>query len=333
MNGPGFFTRWWSELAVGSVTVVLLVMGVTRVEWRLNDDWWVLGAAGLVGVMLAVGALEVLERAATPAAPLPLPVPVQSILPPPTPIAVVAPSTGRTATVGFASFTSPKIGSSIDENEDSFAINEQRRVIVVSDGASSSFGAAVWSKALTSAVAGRQQPLTLASMVEDATAAAKRWEAHHTQGEVAWWAREGLKRGAFATLLAVSISEVPGGAQWSAIGVGDSCVLHLRPTNDGWVMLKSFPVNSAADFGSHPDLLASVNVGAATFVTSNGMLAIDDVLVVATDAVSEWLLTEPRRLAIAAESPIDQLVRDVEAARHDRSMVNDDATFVRYRHA
>ncbi|MEQ1701448.1 MAG: hypothetical protein ABMA25_15170, partial [Ilumatobacteraceae bacterium] len=56
-----------------------------------------------------------------------------------------------------------------------------------------------------------------------------------------------------------------------------------------------------------------------------------DVLVAATDAVSEWLLgTEPGRLALVAEAPMAAIEEAIRAARVDRSMVNDDATVVRW---
>lgn len=329
MNTHSFLTRRSGDLVAGAVGVVAAVAGVTHVEGALNDDWPILAIAGVVGVLVAIGALALLDHVPVVVRP---PVAAQPIVPPAPPLAVVAPSTGHVANAGFNSFTLPKIGSTDEENEDSVAVNEPRRTIVISDGASSSFGAAVWSAALTRQIASCDAPLAPATIVQHAAAAAEQWRAHHTQGEVAWWAREGLQRGAFATLQAVAIHDTKGGTRWSAIGVGDSCVLHLRPTGDGWVLLKSFPVATAADFGSHPDLLSSVNVDAATFVSDGGTLATNDVLVVATDAVSEWLLTEPSRLARAAELPIEQLVREVESARHDRSMVNDDATFVRYRH-
>ena len=51
----------------------------------------------------------------------------------------------------------------------------------------------------------------------------------------------------------------------------------------------------------------------------------------ATDAVSEWLLGDATRLEFAATAPIADVAAAVSAARQDRSMVNDDATFVRYR--
>ncbi len=334
MNRRSQLLPWVGDMLPALVVTGLAAVAMSRKVPELDGKLAILTGAGLVGIALGRVAVWGLARGAV--APVPAPAPVAPQTPPlvapaaprATPLATgYAPSTST----GYEAFSLPKMGSSDDENEDSWATDEARGLIAVSDGASSSFGARVWSSALVDAVAsdaGAFHPDVVPRAVERAATV---WTEHHTQGEVAWWAQEGLRRGAFATLLAVSISSENSRTRWRALAVGDSCLLHLRRNDDGWSLLRSFPLESAAAFGSHPDLLSSVNMPPAEPTLAAGDLASGDVLIAATDAVSEWLLGDDERVAFAAEAPLDLISDTVVQARVDRSMVNDDATFVRYR--
>lgn len=321
---------WLGELLPALVVTGLTAVAMSRQVRELDGNLAALSAAGLGGIAVARVALWLVTRAEVAASPTLSPT---APFPPPdaSKVGTVLPAYAATTVAGFEAFSLPKLGSSDDENEDSWMLAESRGFVAVSDGASSSFGARVWSRALVDAAIaddGAFEPSLFARCVERA---ATEWTAHHTQGVVAWWAQEGLRRGAFATLLAMTIGDHAEGRGWTALAVGDSCVLHLRPSAAGWELLRSFPVESAAGFGSHPDLLSSVNMPAASPVGATGILASGDVLVAATDAVSEWLLGDTARLGFAADAPLGLISETVSTARVSRSMVNDDATFVRYR--
>ncbi len=139
-------------------------------------------------------------------------------------------------------------------------------------------------------------------------------------GELAWWAQEGLRRGGFATLLVVRIGKASQGRAWQAIAVGDSCVFHARKSGAGWQLLRAFPLESAEAFGSHPMLLSSVSPSPSEGIElAGGRLAPGDVLLAATDAVSEWLLADDRRLSFAVEAPIAEVAEAVREARTEPS--------------
>lgn len=332
MNSRRVTTKELNEAMVELLSSVL-VMGaiavcLSRFVPELEDKTLLLAGIGLAGCAAASGALVLLDRRSVSSA---VGAPTRSASPLPAPsaqplIPSAAPERPALAP-GFASFTVAKIGSAPDENEDSLTVDEQRGLIAISDGASSSFGASVWSWALTNAVVTSGESLSPEMIARSAAAAAQDWTAHHTQGEVAWWAQEGLRRGAFATLLTVSIE----GQRWRAIGVGDSCVLHLRWARDGWTLMCSFPVASAKDFGSHPDLLSSANLEAMPLVARDGDFVSGDVLIVATDAVAEWLLEHPDHVSLAIGAPIDVVEQTVIDARQNGDIVNDDLTFMRCR--
>jgi len=232
---------------------------------------------------------------------------------------------------GLESFSLAKEGAETEENEDSFAANAHTGTIAVSDGASSSFGSRVWSRALVDVAAASTLPLAPSFVGEVMTPSAQAWKQHHEAGDLPWWAVEGLRRGGFATLLVVRIGRGREGRAWQSLAVGDSCLFHMRKTKSGWGLVRAFPLDSAEAFGSHPVLLSSVSPPPVEGIElAGGLLVAGDILIAATDAVSEWLLGDPQRLTFAVQAPIGDIADVVSAARRSREMVNDDATFVRY---
>lgn len=319
----------WLEAVPAAVVAVVAAFAMSSAVDELEGRFIVLA---LVGVAAVAGATWWLStRSVAVASPLAPPTASVPTTVAPT-IAVAAPTLVMPSAVGgFEVLSIPKEGSSPDENEDSVGVDAARGTIAVSDGASSSFAARVWSQALV------ETALTLRSTFDARAASAvveragTAWRKHHEGAEMPWWATEGLRRGAFATLLFVSIGETDGRRGWSASAVGDSCVFHLRPTPEGWTRVTSFPVQRAEEFGSHPSLLSSNSPSIDGLVHAAGALEPGDVLIAATDAVSEWVLSDESRVEFVATAEIAAIEAAARAARTDRSMVNDDVTFVRFR--
>lgn len=231
---------------------------------------------------------------------------------------------------GFETFSLAKEGAADNENEDSLRVEDSLGLVAVSDGASSSFGARIWSRALVDAASTVPGPIRAGLVGEIVERAAVRWREQHLHGDLEWWAKEGLRRGAFATLLVVSIGEIAGGRGWRAIAVGDSCVFHLRRSSGAWHLVRSFPVETADDFGSHPALLSSVTSPTSGIQVASGELQRGDVLIAATDAISEWMLRDSARIAFVAETPVAEVLETARNARRSNEMVNDDVTFIRF---
>ena len=324
------------RLMVDAVPAALLAVAVSivmaiRID-ELDGKYGVLIVAGVIGIglsslLLRQPVAEVTAPVVTADAKATFAPPV---MPPRAPTPPSPPVKGSRI-AGFEAFSLPKQGATDEENEDSFSIDAASGTIAISDGASSSFGARVWSRALVDVAAVSVVPLS-ASFVDGLMGpAATRWRQHHEGGELAWWAQEGLRRGGFATLLVVRIGQASQGRAWQAIAVGDSCVFHARKSGAGWQLLRAFPLESAEAFGSHPMLLSSVSPAPSDGVElAGGRLAPGDVLLAATDAVSEWLLADDRRLSFAVEAPIAEVAEAVREARTTQVMVNDDATFIRF---
>jgi hypothetical protein len=158
-----------------------------------------------------------------------------------------------------------------------------------------------------------------------------RWLGHYLRGREAagrplqWFEEPGLAHGAFATLLGLTL----GPRTWSALAVGDSCLLHLRT---GRLEL-AFPVAASVDFGRRPLLLASnpAHGRGVKGYSRWGYLRPGDCFCLATDALACYLLQQ-----LEAGSGPDALL---EALRHDfagevarlrgaRRLRNDDVTLV-----
>ncbi len=333
----------WPALVVTGVAALAAAAQVDD----LNGKAPLLAGAGLVGAGLALVLLPRVAAVATegqmplapphapPTAPgafaarVALPAPsTPSVGPAAQAEGLAGPVLTPDAVRGVQAFTIAKDGNSDEENEDAMAVSATGGTLVVCDGASSSFGAAAWARTLADALATVSGALSSESLMPLLVRAREAWDARHAGTDVPWWAREGLERGAFSTLVVVRLGTADGQRRWEAAAVGDSCLLQLR-WNDGWRVVDAFPLQSAADFNSNPPLVGSRREGLDGLQVRQGVLADGDVVLVVSDAVGEWLLSDVSRSELAASAPIGELQRAVLEARQRHEMVNDDVTVVR----
>ena len=230
------------------------------------------------------------------------------------------------------SFTTSKVGSPAEENEDAFALDETVGRFVVCDGASSSFASRQWSRSLADALCRANDPIgNPADRAEAHASAARLWRELATPSgdETPWWAVEGIRKGAFATAVVVDVKQSGSSTIWRAAAIGDSCLFQVRWKAGSWSLVTSFPMKESGDFGSYPDLAHSSSaINETTVQTSSGELRKDDRMIVASDAVSEWIFDDLARLNVIMAANAEALLRLANAARNDHSMVNDDVTFL-----
>jgi hypothetical protein len=198
-------------------------------------------------------------RTATPdQLPPPVPAPKPRKVMPPSMPTKWASSAVRALRFEPMAVTMPKLGNTDEENEDAYVYDVGTGRIVVADGASSSFASREWSRALCTEMVSDPTVLDTAAGVADAAArAAERWKATVSSGSehVAWWAQRGLDRGAFAALLVIEVARVGKKEGWRALAIGDSCLIQLRPSDEGWRIIASFPAVLGEEFGSYPNLV------------------------------------------------------------------------------
>ena len=274
----------------------------------------------------------------------------------------------------------PKQGSSSAECEDALAVLPPTDtgvmvdgipvVAAISDGASESMLAKVWSRMIVDRVA--REALADRDLLSDPTGSYSRfvtdlvdswepWLADYTKQRaeagrpLQWYEQAKLESGAFATLLAFRIDLPPQGDDastahatvplqeargWRAAALGDSCLFQVR---DHEVVMR-FPVQSAQDFGTTPDLLGSRNRDTALIAErtrfTSGEFRHNDNFFLMTDALAAWFLTladgpEPElrdalQTLIDLSRPNDQAgFRNwISRLRADGTLHNDDVTFV-----
>ncbi len=221
------------------------------------------------------------------------------------------------------SFRVAKHGQAIDECEDAVRIDGTRWVMAVADGASSSFGAGRWARVLVDEfVTAPPQPLSPGSFdawLDRSRAVMSGGEAADKSG---WWAEEGARRGAFATLVGAAVHGKADERVATVMCLGDSCAFLVDGARH---VRRTLPYEDASQFGSHPSLIGSLPAH-GTIAPSWTTLPVSsgDVLVLASDAVSEWLLGDPRRFDRILQLTPDEISDLVIAERSAGRIVNDD---------
>lgn len=347
---------WLRDAAPAIIVTVVLSFVISHAVHAAHGLWLVLSAIGVIASVGTLWAINYLEERApvdsapkataigqSPMTPTPMsaqqPITEQAAAPARKPISESKParwSAAATPSIRVAptTVTVSKLGNADSENEDAFGIDMTGGRLVVSDGASSSFASREWSRALCDEVLRDSSAIDSIAMFSAAVnRAADRWKIAVTPtGDVAWWAQEGLGRGAFATLLAVDVASVNKRERWRAVAVGDTCVVQLRRGSAGWGIVTSFPMQIGEDFTSYPDLVqTNLSDDIVGLTWGEGQLKSGDVLMLATDAVSEWLLGQDSSNANAmlAEATSDQLAAEFIRLRESNEMANDDCTVVR----
>jgi hypothetical protein len=148
--------------------------------------------------------------------------------------------------------------------------------------------------------------------------------------------------GSFATVLGFEISGLDGPEPfWRAVALGDTVLFHVRAGR----LIATFPPLGPEDFGSLPDgvhtLRSSLDRMTTRLLTGSGVLAADDFLFAATDAMAQWILRAVARGeksiwdTLSSLAHPDVFARLVEDQRREQDsakrMKNDDVTLMRLR--
>jgi hypothetical protein len=221
---------------------------------------------------------------------------------------------------------------------------EQLR-FAVADGATEGVGSAAWAQILVEAYGRTKAPaIDLPRFLKRGYI---RWSKHKERylrgqaasGGVPWFVEEGLRIGAFSTLLGLCLIDAEGEAEgeWEAFAVGDSCLAQVRTD----ALVRMFPIEEAEGFGNSPVLIGSNPAYNQTVPpavkTCRGRWRTDDCMYLMTDALAEWFAREyeqqrlPWRLlrdldTEAQVQPFEELVRGLQASAEMRK---DDVTLVR----
>ena len=246
----------------------------------------------------------------------------------------------------------PKQGNSAEEYEDAFAY--AGRTVAVADGASESSYAEFWAQGLVRNFVrscpnwSNEKPNTLATWVQPLQ---EEWDRHIPWDRLPWYAEEKARSGAFAAFIGLRFDGTHEETckagfwrrlfgrrkgrsnRWHAIAIGDCCLFQIREGT----LISAFPLTLAEQFSSRPVLLSSradQNQQAwAGLRTTEGDFQDGDLFILATDALSQWILTpDPagterwRKLAVLKDE--NGFSRLVEQLRNSGDLRNDDTTLV-----
>jgi hypothetical protein len=251
--------------------------------------------------------------------------------------------------VSWRAFWAAKDSCAEEEYEDAFAswprggrqldgVIGDRFSFAVADGATASSHSRLWARQLVLGfVTGK---LSEDHLSEGLSVLRERWRKKVPEGTQPWWAEQSLERGAFAALVGLRLKETghnPSTFGWTALAVGDSCLVHMHERN----VKVTFPIDRADQFGTTPVLLATdaraVESALAERKSIKGVGVPGDRFYLMTDALAEWFLKDFQRggepwavlqdfdLAIGAP-PFREWLTDT---RRQRLIRNDDVTLLR----
>ena len=147
----------------------------------------------------------------------------------------------------------PKLGFEVSECEDFIGVDEQNSRFAVADGATEAFDARSWAQRLAQNWVRSASALTADTFHDWIAAEGLALHDSWKQLTLPWYAEEKARDGSFAAFVGVELdlaAEVP---SWTAIALGDACLVHCRSGS----LLKSLPLSDAASFNSAPLLVAS----------------------------------------------------------------------------
>lgn len=227
-----------------------------------------------------------------------------------------------------------KHGNTLEECEDAVSVDPRRMVLALADGASSSFGANVWADALTKQyVAAPPKPLSVESFgswLADARAgfdAAVESRSGDDSTPDGWWSEQGVRQGAYSTIVGAAIMADGDTRVATVMCLGDSCAFVLTGKRGERSVRRSLPYEDASQFGSHPALLGSQSDRVHPEPTWTTVpMNRGDLLVLASDAVSEWLLADQRRFQLFDDADPQRVANTLIAERTAGRIVNDDVT-------
>lgn len=224
--------------------------------------------------------------------------------------------------------------------QDAFAIDAETGRAALADGVSSAIFSGPWARLLTLAVVA-DPPLLTDGEAFQVWLAEKRaaWINNIDTSKLTWYQRPKMADGAMTTLLWLELLPAEMNDEGRAVryqlqsfAIGDTCLLHVR---DGQ-LLYWFPLESSAEFGLNPAVIASVDRQVdhlLEFKARSCDCLPGDLLVLATDAIALWAIEQHE-----SESEInwsrywdlsdDEWRSEIFSLRYAKQMRFDDSTLM-----
>jgi hypothetical protein len=180
----------------------------------------------------------------------------------------------------------PKYSCAPSDCEDAWAADPAAGRFAVADGASECAFGSLWARLLAEAFVRDPPPAGLSTWLQEPR---HHWLTAVMSLDLPWYAEIKREEGAFATLLGLDLCppQPRQGGAWSAVAVGDTCLVRVRERQ-----VQAFPVVKAAEFEAQPALLKSHDAPLPVMRRCAGLLRRGDRLFLMTDALARWFLGE-----------------------------------------
>ena len=192
-------------------------------------------------------------------------------------------------------FSCPKLGNSLEEYEDAWAHRQTRNPlgirVAVADGATESSFAKLWAVLLAESYV--RSTVIGAEFFARLKPARQLWRRKLAGRPLPWFASEKAEQGAFAAFVGVQIDTQKN--CWTALAVGDCCLVHVDDVGKRMRVVGTFPLQKSSQFTMSPYLVGSRSNGESVddqIKISKGSLRDGDMLLLATDALAAWLLKQ-----------------------------------------
>ena len=208
--------------------------------------------------------------------------------------------------VYWFSYTVPKAGNKASENEDAVFPaggygclngNTERATFAIADGATQTSFSGMWANTLVNECS--RVGLSEFSFQSVVNKAQVEWQKNLQGIELPWHAQEKVRAGAFCALAWLEIRFDPlhpaSAYSWRALAVGDCCLFIAH----NHTIYLSLPMQDVSEFNNSPILIPSKSEKMESIKgktqTARGSLLRGDQLILASDAISSWIMRKPMK--------------------------------------
>ena len=236
-------------------------------------------------------------------------------------------------------FILQKEGNSFEECEDSVDFSLERRRFAVSDGATESVFADLWSRGLIQQFLKCEIFPSVANFQDWLKPVQDEWRDQIDWDNLPWFTEQKIEYGAFAAFVGIEFSsktqldEGQESLYFKVMAVGDCCLFQIRNNQ----LIKSFPIQESRLFDNQPDLLCSSSKGNPYLdkqaLTFTGSCRQGDSFILASDALACWFLAQWESGELPWET-LDFLNEQIDfevfvmTQRHEGWLKNDDTSLL-----
>ena len=239
-------------------------------------------------------------------------------------------------------FTMPKKGEQEADNQDAYCYSNDRTMVAIADGASTSLFPKEWATFLVEDFCYHQQ-----GSVENLYRNWKQWldplqrkwisysNKIKQDSSIPWYVKGSQeKNSASATFIGLKLHPPNQAGQniWQAITIGDSCLFQFKKLSGEIIF---FPIKKSSDFTTVTECFNSLpkDKGPEPKYWQNDYNN-GDIFLLATDALAEWILQaiqsakreDQNLISIAEKQEFEDFIQNL---RHNKLIKNDDTTLCR----